>query len=194
MDAHSNVAGGDGFIERIARGDRAAEAEFIARYAIGVRALVRRHTRPGEPQVEDLVQDVLSNVLEKLRDGALRDPARLPAYVQNAVVFATTAEYRRRKRRGENATERVDEVPATETGPEDTVASARLARAIRQLLTEMTVARDRELLRRFYLEEQSKGEVCRILGIDGSHFHRVAHRARERFRELLLRAGIDSGG
>jgi DNA-directed RNA polymerase specialized sigma24 family protein len=59
---------------RIAGGDRAAEAEFVRLFERGVRVLVRRRCRPGDPIVDDLVQDVLSGVLERLRAGAIHDP------------------------------------------------------------------------------------------------------------------------
>src|SRR5690348_16131997 len=84
-------------VARIAAGDRKAEQEFVDAYARGVRALVRRHCRPNDPIAEDLAQDVLSRVLERLRAGAIRDSAALPAYVQTTVAYATSAEYRSRR-------------------------------------------------------------------------------------------------
>src|SRR5678815_2412067 len=84
-------------VARIAGGDRAAESEFVRRFERGVRALVRRHCRPGDPIVDDLVQDVLTGVIEQLRAGAVHDAAALTGYVQAAAVYATTAEYRRRR-------------------------------------------------------------------------------------------------
>lgn len=183
---------GNEFIARIAQGERAAENEFVTQYFRGIHVLVRRHTRPGDPQVDDIVQDVLRNVLEKLRAGALRDPAALPAYVLQAVVFAASAEYRRRKRRGDVGSETAKDAVDSGPGPEDVDAADRRARAVQQLLLEMKVPRDREVLRLFYLEERARDEVCGLLGIEVTHFNRVTHRARERFRELLLNAGFDS--
>ena len=74
--------------------------------------------------------------------------------------------------------------------PVERLGSEQLAGLLRKLLAQLPVARDREILVRFYLEEQDKDEVCRGLGIDASHFHRVVFRARERFRALLDGAGI----
>ena len=54
----------------------------------------------------------------------------------------------------------------------------------------MTVPRDREILRRFYIDEEDKDSVCRQLGIEPEHFHRVVFRARERFRGLAEKAGL----
>ena len=174
-------------VARIAAGDRAAEAEFVRTFERGVRALVRRRCRPGDPIADDLAQEVLARVLERLRVGAIRDAAALPAYVQATIVYTTSAEYR--SRRPTESAAIIDDMPSSDN-PVDQLASGQLAILLRTLLEQLPVARDREILVRFYLDEQDKDEVCRHLGIDASHFHRVVFRARERFRQLLDQAGV----
>jgi RNA polymerase sigma-70 factor (ECF subfamily) len=185
------VGAGHNLISRIAQGDRQAEAEFVRLYERGVRVLVRRHCRPGDPVVDDLVQDVLSGVLERLRAGAIHDPVALPAYVQSAVVYATSAEYRRRRPTQTDAA--VEQMADSET-PGTQLDASQLAGFLRNVLAGMPVARDREILRRFYLEEEDKDSVCRALAIDPGHFHRVMFRARERFRLLVEQAGMQGLG
>lgn len=175
--------------DRIRAGDRAAESEFVRRFERGVRAVVRRHTRPGESMVDDFVQDVLHQVLQKLRAGELRDAAALPAYLRATIVYATTAEYRRRASHGEAvSTDRLDTI-ASDADPVEQLRARQVAMQVRTLLAELPVARDRTLLVRFYLDERSKDEVCAELGIEADHFHRVVFRARERLRELIERTG-----
>jgi len=177
-------------VARIAGGDRVAESEFVRRFERGVRALVRRHCRPGDPIVDDLVQDVLTGVIERLRAGAIHDSGALAGYVQAAAVYATTAEYRRRRPTQSDAT--IENLADTDS-PTARLEATQLSTALRTLLAEMPVARDREILARFYLDEQDKDDVCRALEIDPAHFHRVVFRARERFRALLEQAGIGGG-
>jgi RNA polymerase sigma-70 factor (ECF subfamily) len=174
-------------VARIAAGDRAAEADFVRKYERGVRILVRRHCRPNDPVADDLAQDVLTSVLERLRAGAIRDAAALPAYLQAAIAHTTGAEYRSR-RRTEPAS--VLDTYASEESPSDHLSSHQLRQLLKTLLEQLPVARDREILARFYLDELDKDDVCRQLGIDMSHFHRVVFRARERFRQLLQQAGV----
>lgn len=184
---HAAIAasGMEDLLTRIAGGDRVAESDFVRHYERGVRALVRRHCRPCDPVAEDLAQEVLARVLERLRAGAIREAAALPAYIQATIVYTTAAEYRSRR-----PTETVgDDLPADEN-PMTAASSRQLGVLLRTLLQQLPVARDREILSRFYLDEQDKEAVCRDLGIDAEHFHRVAFRARERFRELLARAGV----
>jgi RNA polymerase sigma-70 factor (ECF subfamily) len=177
-------------VARIAGGDHGAEAEFVRRFERGVRVLVRRHCRPGDPVVDDLVQDVLAGVIERLRAGAIRDATALPGYVQAAAVYATNAEYRQRRPMLNVA---AIEQLADGENPSTRLATSQLAEMLRTLLAEMPVERDREILTRFYLQEEDRDQVCRSLGIDPGHFHRVTFRARERFRALLEQAGFGDG-
>jgi len=179
--AHLDLAG------RIAAGDRQAETEFVQQFERGVRVLMRRHCRPSDPCVEDLVQDVLAGVIERLRAGAIRDAAALPGYVQAAVVHTASAEYRRRR-----PTEPIASLMELADGadPPSTLDAQQLSAVLRDLLGDLPVTRDRELLKRFYLDEEDKDSVCRDLGIEVQHFHRVVFRARERFRALIEKAGM----
>jgi RNA polymerase sigma-70 factor (ECF subfamily) len=176
--------------QRIAAGDRAAEGAVVAHFMPGVRALVRRHCRPSEPEVDDLVQDVLASVLQALRKGALADLQSLPGYVRATVVFTVQAHYRKRGRRGEDEAHEGVAEPVDHEHPAQAAQRAARIDAVRRLIQEMPVPRDRELLRRFYLQEQEREEVCQALGIEGSHFHRVLYRARERLRLLLAGSGL----
>jgi RNA polymerase sigma-70 factor (ECF subfamily) len=183
----ATVSAGTDMVACIAAGDRDAEREFVRRFERGVRALVRRHCRPGDPIVDDLVQDVLTGVLVRLRAGAVHDSFALPGYVQAAVVYATSAEYRRRH---STQPETAMESLADGESPVNRLDAEQLAATLRTLLSEMPVARDQEILTRFYLNEEEKDCVCHALNIDPAHFHRVIFRARERFRTLLEQAGF----
>lgn len=178
-------------VARIAAGDRNAEAELVRCFRPGIVALTRRHCRPGDPAVEDIVQDVICHLLEQLRRDTIKDPQALPAYIRTAVVNACTSEYRRRRLRAEAVPleEAMMLAPESED-PAEAFQARDTALAIRQLVAEMPVQRDREVLVRFYLHESDKDAICDDLGIDSGHFHRVIWRARERFRSLLIRAGL----
>lgn len=177
-------------VERIHRGDHAAEESFGQRYRDGIRCLVRRHSRPHDPHVDDLTQDVVLIVLEHLREGRLANPASLPGYIRSTVVFVTTADYRKRDRRGDTLPIEAATNTATDDDPEAVFSNEQLARRVAALLRHLPVQRDRELLHQFYVLEHSKDDVCRNLGIDPAHFHRVAFRARERMRAVLESRGI----
>jgi len=190
MAGGQEYAGADAerdLVARIGAGDRDAEAEFVRRYATGVRVLMRRLCRLGDPVAEDLSQDVLMHVLARLRAGAVRDGNALPAYIRSTVVRTASAEYR--GRHDADPAVAIEDLEGNEN-PAAAQAAAQRAVLLKNLLAQMPVARDREVLSRFYLGEEDRDDVCRALGIDTSHFRRVVHRARERFRLLLDQAGL----
>lgn len=184
----------ESWASRIAAGDGDAETEFIRHYQTAVRALVRRRTRSLEPDVDDMTQDVLRSTLMALRKGNLRDPSTLPAYLRGAVVLIARAHYRKQHRRGEDHLVALDDTLESDDDPARNLGRSQLAAVMRRLIDELGVERDRELLQRFYLQEQAKETVCAELGIGVDHFHRVAFRARERLRLLLQQAGISHSG
>ncbi len=195
MDVRSETATSaalapDPLVLAIAAGNAEAERSFVERYARGVRALVVRACRPGDPIVDDIVQDVLLTVLGRLRQGALNDPNALPAYLQATIVHATRAEYRRRGARADSVdVELLERIPDSTPGPSERLHQHHLQRALADLVESLPVERDRSVLRGFYLEDRDRDALCTELGIDEGHFRRVLHRARERLRALIEATG-----
>ncbi len=178
---------------RIRAGDGLAESQLMSRFMAGVRVLLRRHAGRTPIAIEDLAQDVLGAVLEQLRKGSIRDAAALPAYIRTSAMHRLHAEQRAQKAAAQSH-ESIDiedaRLVATNAHPADELDAARKARQVRELLNSLPVARDREVLQRFYLNEESCESICAALDIEADHFRRVIHRARTRFREILTRAGL----
>ncbi len=178
----------EALVERIQNGDREAESELMGSYARGVRAVVRHHCRPGESQVDDLTQDILTQLLGRLRAGAIQDLQALPHYLRVSIRHACAAHYRRNS--SMPLPSPLEEVRSQDEDPELQAHRGQLQQVIRELIAELPVERDREVLRRFYLHDQDRRRVCQALGIDEGHFHRVVHRARLRLREAMQRVGM----
>ena len=93
----------------------------------------------------------------------------------------------RRTRRATTADSDAIDLAADPTaGPAENVSTEQIRAAVRGLLDELPVQRDREILLRFYLNDEDKDSICAGLGVDSAHFNRVLFRAKERFRELVL--------
>jgi RNA polymerase sigma-70 factor (ECF subfamily) len=54
----------------------------------------------------------------------------------------------------------------------------------------LPVPRDREVIKRFYLDEETKDAICQSLGLSPIHFDRVIFRARQRMRALMEAKGF----
>jgi RNA polymerase sigma-70 factor (ECF subfamily) len=180
-------------VAAIHAGSAAAEARLMSRFALGVRVLMRRHAGGAPVQVDDLAQDVLGAVLEQLRKGAVRDAVALPAYIRTSAMHRLHAELRAVQGAAQSHESLDGDDPrlvAAARAPADEIDAARKARLVRELLAQLPVQRDREVLRRFYFEEETCEDICAALDIEPDHFRRVIHRARARFRDILNQAGI----
>jgi RNA polymerase sigma-70 factor (ECF subfamily) len=164
--------------------------QVILRNMAGLRTQLARVTGSAE-LASDLLQDAVVTALQKLRAGQISDPAHLDGYVYR-VALNHLRNYRRKDRsHTANSEELAEPVESTESSrPVKELEADQWARLVKQLLREVPLARDRELLVRFYLHEESKQELCQAFGLTELHFNRVIHRARDRFRELLQRRGL----
>ena len=179
-------------VERIQAGDRAAEAELIERFSH--RLLVMLRHLAGDPALaDDLHQETLSLVLQKIRGGELREPERLAGFIRSTARYLLIA-HRRKHARFRPLDEAAEESglpgPAARSEPTavDRVVAEEEARLVRRLLSELRFDRDRRVLFRYYLADDSKEAICEDLGIDPERFNQILHRARQRLLELWTRA------
>lgn len=154
----------------------------------GLRAQLARATGNVE-LASDLLQDAVVTALQKLQAGEISDSAELDGYVYR-VALNHLRNHRRKDR--SHATRWPEELADESEGglPTEYVEADEWAQKAKALLQEVSPLRDRELLVRFYLYEESKEQLCRAFGLTEIHFNRVIYRARDRFRQLLQRHGL----
>ena len=165
-------------------------ASALARSYPGLMAVLTR--RCGNPQLAfDLLQDAIVTTLAKQRDGALPAGNDFAGYVFRAAINHLRNHQRRERDTvsEEFWTERADEAAPSPADCSQREVNRRLVRA---LLEQLTNPRDRQVLVRHYLDERDRDEVCRELQLTPAQFARIAHRARQRLRELIERAGYRS--
>jgi len=180
-------------VARIQAGDHAAEAELVKRFSHGLLVMLRRLAQ-NPALADDLHQETLSLVLEKIRRAEVREPERLAGFIRSTARNLFIAD-RRKEARYSPLEDDEDEGPRHRTAladrgpaPLDKVLAGEEARQVQRLLGELRYDRDRQLLFRFYLSDDTKEEICADLGIEPERFNQVLFRARERLRELWDRA------
>lgn len=164
--------------------------QAILCHMAGLRAQLARVAGSAD-LASDLLQDAVVTALQKLSAGEISDAAHLDGYVYR-VALNHLRNYRRKARSraidSREAGELAGEFEAAQ--PTESIEVDQWSRLARRLLQEMNSVRDRELLVRFYLKEESKEDLCREYGLTEPHFNRVIDRARDRFRQLLQRRGL----
>ena len=68
-----------------------------------------------------------------------------------------------------------------------------LAKHVRDLMDHLPVQRDREVLERFYLHEEPRTAIRESLQLTDMQFNQVLWRARQRFGDILRKAGLALG-
>jgi RNA polymerase sigma-70 factor (ECF subfamily) len=171
-----------------------AEGERLGRELLGnmtgLRLQLARVTRDPE-LASDLLQDAIVTALQKLRAGELTSREHLDGYVYR-IALNHLRNYRRKDKTPVSDHEAAQELEDTagQSLPE-ALGSVQCARVARKLLEEIKSPRDRDLLVRFYLNEEDKESLCHEFGLTEAHFNRVIFRARERFRGLLEDRGLN---
>lgn len=171
-------------VRRIRAGDAAAEGELVTRYRRGLLAFL--HRQGADLQAEDLQQETFQVALVRLRREGLEEPGRLSAFLLGTARHLAMAERRKFQRRQTFADddalqEAADAAPDQLSRTLEREGSSLVRRLIEQLQPE----RDRHLLYRFYVAEESKETLCDEWGLTALQFNRVIFRARQRFKELL---------
>lgn len=172
-------------VRRIHSGDRAAEGELVAHYSRSVLYLLRRRVRDPETAL-DMHQETFVQLLRRLRQGDLLEPMALSGFVRQTALNIALQERRKSERRQTTTDlELIDRVADQSRSSLSILEHEEQIRIVHRVLQELSMPRDREILIRFYVSDESKETICAGLGLTAEHFDRVLHRARQRVRKLL---------
>lgn len=182
LETQSADSGRD-LVPRIRGGDRQAEDELVRRFHRGVTVILIRASR--DPSVvDDLHQDTFRIALEKIREGAVREPEKISGFIASVARNLVIEHFRKASARQLSGAPEDAGLASSDPDPLEGMLEAERAAIVRRVLSEMRSKRDRRILFRFYIAEDEKEAICRDLGLSSLHFNRVLFRARERYREL----------
>jgi RNA polymerase sigma-70 factor, ECF subfamily len=182
--------------DRIRNGDKTAEVELYAVFSRGIRYYVAR--KLGREGLDDKVHDCFLITIQAIRRGDVREPERLMGFVRTIV----------RRKIGEAIGERVEErarlcvsditvidrVVHNTTTPEHEFNEKQRAELARAEIAKLA-ARDREILTRFYILDQSKEQIRREMNLTETQFRLLKSRTKATLveRTSKLRTGGGRG-
>jgi RNA polymerase sigma-70 factor (ECF subfamily) len=170
-------------VSNIHRGDEAAMAELYRIFARGIRFYLCRQL--GSQELDDKVHDTFLIVVQAIRRGELREPERLMGFVRTIVrrqVAAYIEEAVHRRREQAEADSGVHLIDHGST-PEQTAMDQQRRELVAGILNRMS-NRDREILTRFYLREQTQEQICEEMSLSETQFRLLKSRAKARFGEI----------
>jgi RNA polymerase sigma-70 factor (ECF subfamily) len=75
----------------------------------------------------------------------------------------------------------------------DGVEAIQIRQRTQQLIESLPSPRDRDVIKRFYLDEEDKEVICGKLGLTPLQFTQVMSRARQRMKQLFDSQGLKRG-
>ncbi len=176
-------AGWAELVERIRLEKTDGMEELYQLFSRGIRFYLCRQLGPQE--LDDKVHDTFVVVVQAIRRGELREPERLMGFVRTIVRRQVAAHidkvvHNRREQAEFDSTVRVADPRGN---PEEAAIFRQRIGLIRQVLGELS-ERDREILTRFYIDEQSQDLICSEMGLTETQFRLLKSRAKARFGEL----------
>ncbi len=170
-------------VERIQRGQTDGMAELYRLFSRGIRFYLCRQLGPQE--LDDKIHDTFLVVVQAIRKGELREPERLMGFVRTIVRRQVAAHidkvvHSRREQLDLDSTIRIAD---PRDNPEENVMFQQRSVLIQRVLRDLP-ERDREILTRFYLREQSQSEICAEMDLTETQFRLLKSRAKARFGDL----------
>ena len=177
--------------QRDARLNKDAIAALIEKQYAGLLSLLRRKLR-DEQLAQDALNQALVTSLEHLQAGRVSDPSLIGGYVFQVAMNQMRNHRRKMAERSERRADPavVDTLPDLHVSADCSVVEPALARQVRSAIESLPTPRDREIVKRFYLDEEEKDSICRDLQPSTLHFDKVIFRARQRMRALLEAKGF----
>jgi RNA polymerase sigma-70 factor (ECF subfamily) len=161
--------------------DQTAEAALVSRFVRRVFLYGMRHLR-DEAQAEDLAQEVMTAVIERLRAGTVREPDRIGSFILGTARWMTHDTQRRQRRARELASAASREYSDV-VEPVEPQSIERLAEAL-EALSE----RERAIVVLSFRDDQTAPEIGEAFGLRPGHVRVIRHRAISRLATFM---GVD---
>jgi RNA polymerase sigma-70 factor (ECF subfamily) len=170
-------------VDRIRASQTDGMEELYQLFSTGLRFFLWRQTGPQD--LEDRLHDVFILIVQAIRRGEIREPERLMGFVRTVARRQVSAHIKGAVHA------RVIEIPVEfERGfvhagdtPEQAAIFRERENLIKKVLSELS-DRDREILTRFYIREQSESKICLEMVLTETQFRLLKSRAKARFGEL----------
>jgi len=170
-------------VMRIQRGDESGMEDLYQLFARGIRFYLCRQL--GVQELDDKVHDTFLIVVQAIQRGDLREPERLMGFVRTVVRRQVAAHIDQmvHSRRDELHLDVGVRVVDGRRNPEQNMAFQQKVDFMVEILNQLS-ERDREILTRFYLHEETQEEICEDMTLTETQFRLLKSRAKARFGEL----------
>lgn len=170
-------------VGRIRSGETSGMEELYRVFSNGIRFQLSRQLAPQD--LDDQIHDIFLIVILAIRGGELREPERLMGYVRTVVRRQVAGYIERAVNSRRSHTDLDMEMTLSDRSPNpERSAIDREEMELAMRVLSSVRKRDREVLIRFYLKEQTPSEICRDLNLSLTQFRLIKSRAKAHFEQL----------
>ncbi len=179
-------------VEQVRIGSDAGMEQLYKLFSRGIRYYLCRQLGPQE--LEDKVHDTFLIVVNAIKRGDLREPERLMGFVRTVVrrQVAAYIESAVHTRREQTDLESGIAVADRKQNPEQEAMIKEKAALMQSALQSLS-KRDRDILVRFYLKEQTQEQICAEMDLTETQFRLLKSRAKAKFGEIGRKKLTSSG-
>jgi RNA polymerase sigma-70 factor (ECF subfamily) len=136
----------------------------------------------GQQDLEDRLHEVFLIVVSAIRKGQLREPERIMGFVRTVAQRRVAADIEKltRNRKRENELSPDLNVVDQQSDPEQLAVMQQKVDLMKSVLLQMP-ERQREILVRFYRDEQTQEQICREMSLTETQFRLIKFRAKAAF-------------
>jgi RNA polymerase sigma-70 factor (ECF subfamily) len=170
-------------VEKIQNGDPGGMEELYGVFSKGIRFYLCRQL--GAQELDDRVHDAFLIVVQAIRRGELRESERLMGFVRTVVRRQVAAHIDKAVQNRREQTDLESEISITDSrhNPEESAIARQQEEVMGKILRSIS-RRDREILTRFYLLEQTQAQICLEMELSETQFRLLKSRAKARFGEI----------
>jgi len=167
------------YLDALRRGDPATEAHFVDHFSPILMRALRRKVRSAD-EIRDVYQETFLRVLAAVRTGrGVNKPERFVVFVFGVFNNILREIYRERSRC--MALSDLEDEPVADFPSAYALVLAKETRSkVRRMLSQLSV-NEQTVLEGIFLDEQSKDELCRRLGVTRSYLRVLLYRAKKQF-------------
>lgn len=169
-------------IAQVKAGEETGGEQLYKLFCRGIRDYLCRQLGPQE--LDEKVHDTFSIVVEAIRRGDLRHSELLIAFIRSTACrqVARYIEQTYQSRREQADLEGGLTVVDCGDNPEQEAVIQKKAKRMKGVLSRLS-QRDRDILERFYLQEQSEEQVCREMSVTETQCRLLKSRVKVNFEE-----------
>jgi RNA polymerase sigma factor (sigma-70 family) len=170
-------------VAHIEAGEETGMEQLYKIFGRGIRYYLCRQLGPQE--LEDRVHDTFLIVVNAIRRGDIREPERLMGFVRTVVRRQVAAHIEQAvyNRHEQTDLETGGIVTDRKQNPEQEAIIRQRADLMQDALSALS-EKDREILVRFYLKEQTEEQICRAMDLSETQFRLLKSRAKAKFGEI----------